>query len=425
MKDNSSYHRFHEMSELHTKYFFKYRSSLINAARHLGTEEETFLNSFVITKIGSKKGVRAYLLAKMLEIVGEKPHEYTGLLAAVELHLASMYCFNVAVDNKAGYTRNKDKSVCYKVRDIVFETSLQVIEELTISQKARERIKKIFHLTNDVFYKGQTLEIFANTYPDYDNVRATIKKLESVSIASEFGIADALSRKTLINCSQLSLEERVYLRTFGINAGMIENLGRIVGSIRNLSQHYVDQLARYGMYYGMAMQITNDIQDFSLDLVEEDEPTREKIKSDVFSDLKDFRISYPVFYYMTVGDLEKIPFGPRSYDEYEKFRGILCTDFNIMEKSFKNGIFFGSIFKRCVCEALAYSKLAIKSLSVFPDCESKKALIESAVSMATTSKYIKKLKEKYGVKQIPQRTFVNQRLQNLTNKEVLLDRIRF
>jgi len=141
------------------------------------------------------------------------------------------------------------------------------------------------------------------------------------------------------------------------------------------------------------MMIINDVQDYSLDLARE--TTREKNHSDVFSDLKERKITWPILFY---NDIDTVPFGNCCYKEHDAFREKLCRS---------------GVIKRSVLEAMAYSKMAVNSLSQFPDSDAKRKLIDSAISISKLSKYVKLLERKYNVKLISSKGDVNLRVQEI------------
>lgn len=378
--------RFDEMAETHRRYFPIYRSAVENIQVYGETGQ--MLNHFVIGKIGSKKGIRGYILRKMYELIGGNWEEILPIIAAVEMHLASMYCFNVGADSKSGYDTAEKRKTAFNTRDISFELALAIISQSGLPEEKVRILKDLFIITDQTFYKGETLDVLANIY--------SIPNITNEDIRNRYGIEPTLGQGTLNEFEHSSLEERVLYRTYGINAAMFENLGTVVGILRNVGGKEIDALTSFGRNYGLAMMIINDVQDYSLDLARE--ITREKKHLDVFSDLREGKITWPILFYLNREDINSIPWGNCDYQEYEDFRQKLC----------KTGI-----IKRCVLEAMAYSKRAVTALSPFANNDSRNMLIDSAVSISKLSKYITLLEERYNVRLVPSKGDVNLRAKEI------------
>jgi len=375
--------RFEEMQETHDEYFPIYES-IVHKNTSSG-ENGNMLKEFVIDRIGSKKGIRGYVLRKMHELVGGDWREVLPIISAVEMHLASMYCFNVAADNKAGYDTEIKRKLAFETKGITFGLALDLISQGNLSSEKAGRVKELFIDTDKTFYEGETLDLLSNTFP--------VLEPENKEIKERYGLEPDQARETLDWFSKSSLEEKLLYRTYGINAALFENLGNIVGVLNKLGKNQFGALASFGKNYGLAMQIINDVQDYSLDLT--DETTREKSNSDVFSDLKERKITWPIMYH---GDLTSVPFGNLGYAKHDAFRETLC----------KNGA-----LKRCVLEAMAYSKKAMNNLSNFPEGDSKKKLKDAAFSISGLSKYVRLLEERYDVRLVSSKNDVNQRVEEL------------
>ena len=378
--------RFDEMTETHAIYFPVYKSIVERAS--ISGEPSNMLHDFVVGQIGSKKGIRGYMFRKMYELTGGDWKEIVPIIAAVEMHLASIYCFNVAADNKSGYDTPQKRETAFATRDIAFHLALKLISQSGVFGDKTRQLEDSFIETDETFYKGETLDVLANIYPT-----PTFSEEE---IRVRYGIQPSLARETLEKFVHSSLDEKVLYRTYGINAAMFENMGRVVGILRGLSIPETNALTSFGRNYGLAMMIINDVQDYSLDLATE--TTREKSCSDVFSDLKERKITWPILYYLKNNDVCSVPFGNCDYHDYDVFRKLLS----------QNGV-----MKRTVLEAMAYSRMAVNSLHSFPDNNARKMIIDSAVSISKLSKYVTLLEQKYAVALIPSRREVHLRVQEI------------
>jgi geranylgeranyl pyrophosphate synthase len=375
--------RFDEMQETHSAYFPIYKSAT-EIVPYCGDKSQ-MLEDFVVNQIGSSKGIRGYSLRKMYELVGGDWQGILPVIAAVEMHLASMYCFNVAADSKTGYVTAEKRATAFAVRDITFNLALGLLSQISLPEEKVQKLKDSFKETDKIFYQSETLDVIANIHPVLD--------VSDEEIKERYGIDPALARETLERFSGSSLDEKVLFRTYGVNAVMFENLGRVVAVLKDLECSDIEALTSFGRNYGLAMMIINDVQDYSLDLARE--TTREKNHSDVFSDLRERKVTWPILFY---DDIDSVPFGDCGYEEHDAFREKLC----------ENGV-----IKRTVLEAMAYSKIAVHSLSQFPDCDAKRKLIDSAFSISKLSKYVKLLERRYNVRLVPSKGDVNSRLREI------------
>jgi len=249
------------------------------------------IEDFVVGRIGAQKGARAFVFQQLYDLAGGKENiDY--LLAAIELHLASMYCFNVAADAKAGYDTPDKKATAYKTQDVVYDLSLKAIDEFSASQKIRSLIKKIFAKTQQQFLEGEIIDTIVNLYENRGKLPEDIsEKIENIpdnEIYNTYGIPKETILGAIENLPTGCISDFTYLRSYLVNAVMIENFGAIIGVLLDLDNMVIEKLKKYGKFYGVGMMIVNDVQDYSLDLIEDGKTTatREKNKSDVFNDIQ-------------------------------------------------------------------------------------------------------------------------------------------
>lgn len=381
--------RFGEMENIHRQYFPTFK----NLCRQQKYPKlvQVMMDEFVVGRIGDKKGVRAFVFDQLYKLAGGKD-DISYILAAVELQLASMYCFNVAADTKAGYDSKEKIITSYQTQEIVYQLSLEAINKFSVNNKITEKINKVFEKTQAVFFKGEVLDTLVNLYKNIGKYPHELI-LELKNISSEtwevLGFRKEFAINVIKELPYKPISDLTYQRTYGINAAMFENFGEIVGILLDLSNDDAVRLKNYGKYFGLSMQIINDVQDYSLDLItNRGNATKEKDKEDVFSDLKKGKITWPIKFALEIdheirGVLSgKVGNEEIKYEECEWIRKILVEN--------------GSI-KKCVLEAAYYSKLANNSISDFDDKNIRKTLSEESASMAKFSKYVYLLEDRKSV----------------------------
>jgi len=390
--------RFQEMKELHSKYFPFYREHLLSAKKRVKDKLiQRMLNDFVVNKIGFRPGIRAYIFRTMWKLLELKENDTLfHLCASIEMQLGQTYSYNVGADNKAGYSGDNKK--------VAFETANQMlnihkdfvykIPQLDLSQK--KAIWNIFEKIYKVFYTGQVFDTLINLYPNLNKpINDILKSTDDKNFSDKFGFhfsyknrVASLLKREIINL--ITLENFLWQRTYGINANMIECYPYIIRVINpRITKEKILNLSRYGRYYGLAMMIINDIQDFSLDLVGEKYPTREKKKEDVFNDVKNKKITWPILYglkswnYEAIRKIEKIYKDPKNVIIQEDFREYLV----------KSGL-----IERTLLEATTYASISTDFLKTFSKNDHRENLEDISISICKNSKYVKSLSERYKTK---------------------------
>ncbi len=395
--------RYAEMENIHQKYLPIFESLCKNDK--YPTPIQKMMDEFVIGRIGANKGVRAFVFYKLYKLAGGREN-ISYLLAAIELHLASMYCFNVGADTKLGYDNKEKILTAFESHKIVYQLSLLAIERFA-SEPLAGKIQNVFEKTEKMFYEGQVLDIIINLYKNIGRkpheILTEIQSISDVDIWQRYGMEKEFIVSALKNLPNTPIADYSFQRTYKINAAMLESFGEIIGLILNLDKEKITKLKNYGMYFGMGMMIVNDIQDYSLDLINDnnDKATREKNKNDVFSDIKKGKITWPIKFALEVDPgLHKL-FSKKLGDENISYKE--CD--NIRKLFMKNGT-----FKRCVLESAYHGKLANDSISDFENEESRKILLEGSASMCKLSKYIYILEKEYGIIIRQSRSQIKQRM---------------
>ena len=399
--------RFKIMEKIHRQYFPLFLS--ICRENNFSQSVKQMVEDFVIGRIGAQKGVRAFIFYELYKLAGGNEN-IDFLLAAVELHLASMYCFNVAADAKAGYDTSDKKIIAYQTQNEVFNLSLKAIDKFTNNIDLNNRIKEIFAKTQRQFQEGEVLDTLVNLYKNKgkfsNDILKEIEKKSDSKIYNDYGFSKEVIANTIKKISNLQITDLTFDRTYGINAAMLENFGSIIGVILELDNKTILKLKNFGKYYGIGMMIVNDVQDYSLDLIDDgnDFATREKNKNDVFNDLRKGKITWPIKYALEIDsgldDLFSSNLGNEmiSYDDCDKIRLLLL----------KNGA-----IKRCILESTHYEKLANDSIKDFGNEDEKHILFQATTTMMRLSKYIYVLEDKYKVILKPTKSEIKKIMHNL------------
>src|SRR3989338_6847888 len=171
--------RFEMMEKIHQNYFPLFLS-LCKENNFIPTIKQ-MVDDFVIGRIGVQKGVRPFIFQLLYTLAGGKENvDY--LLAAMELHLASMYCFNVAADTKTGYNTADKKITAYQTQNEIFNLSLKAIDKFTDDNKLSRHIKEIFAKTQNQFQKGEVLDTIVNLYKNKGKFpREILEEIENIS----------------------------------------------------------------------------------------------------------------------------------------------------------------------------------------------------------------------------------------------------
>ena len=158
-------------------------------------------------------------------------------------------------------------------------------------------------------------------------------------------------------------------------------------------------LSGYGRYYGISMMITNDIQDFALDLLADESTPRAKTKTDAFNDVINQKITWPIMYALLDSDdiakeiIHKAYTKP-TQENLELLRKMLLSK---------------EYIKQAVLESLSYAHFAIENLSNFSNTSHKEMLTHVAISMSLFTKYHKLLKHFYNIHLRPSKSSIRKR----------------
>src|SRR3989344_3169062 len=222
--------RFGLMEKNHQDYFPLFSS--ICRENNFSPAIKKMVDDFVIGRIGAQKGVRPFIFKQLYLFTGGNDN-INYLLAAIELHLASMYCFNVAADTKTGYDTADKKITAFQTQNEIFNLSLKAIDKFTDDNKLSRHIKEIFAKTQNQFQKGEVLDTIVNLYKNKGKFpREILEEIENISeneIFNNFSLSKEIIISTISELQDKPIIDNTLIRTYGINAAMIENFGLIIG----------------------------------------------------------------------------------------------------------------------------------------------------------------------------------------------------
>lgn len=411
---NRTEKRFDQMKEIHANFFPLLNSFLINKSMQCEDKDVALmLREFALDKIASKQSSRAhflYLIAGILKI--ETDEAFYFVCASLELNMIQAYCYNVGADGKSGYVGDK-KIIAFNTATFLRDHHPEFIEETSLlTSEQKEKLKVFTEKIYKGIYIGQTYDTLFNVYKNFDKdylLPLTVpedRQLDIQILNPEFKIVEN-NIKQNIKIDATNIDEFVWKRTYGLNAYMIELFPEILISIFNqkIEGDKIDHLTKYAFCYGMLVMIINDIQDFALDLTGDATPTREKVSEDVFIDIKNERLTWPIQILLKSKNNEHISLledfynHKLDYDWQEKMRAMIVS---------------GGYIKSALVDATAYAYIALKTLKSFEPSEERNFLEDLVISLVKGNRYVKLLSIKFDIKIKPQQSLVNKKIEELT-----------
>lgn len=226
----------------------------------------------LLKKIGTFE-TRAYLMRISFEACAEKQwtDDIQHACAAVELELASMYYANRIFDEKGGEKVLQKPNLQFIAAMITHDLASQALTQAcsSLDHQSFIKIKTLFDDINRAFYIGQFLEIDKNLYR---------------------------SGMQLDSDAMLKL---YYRRNYGVNNSYFEKIAAIGGMLGGGTTEQINALSWFGVDYGMALQMINDIGDFVPP--EHNLGTEEKLPEDAYSDIRHGKLTLPIIYTLTKG----------------------------------------------------------------------------------------------------------------------------
>jgi hypothetical protein len=385
------------MKEIHKNYFHFMEDFLNKQADTAEEKVSDMIRSFAINKIASKPSSRAhlmYLLAKQLDIAIDDSFYF--VCASLELIMVQAYCYNVGADGKAGYIGDK-KEVAFKTAELLKSTHTNFINNTDLLDDIQKEKLKIF--TRNIYSNiniGQVFDTLINVHNNF-NKKVSLplnlvseKELEGKILENELNLVEAwLGDSFQINA--VSLEKFVWQRTYGLSGYMNEVYPEAFSDIfiKNKNEETIKTLKKFSFCYGMLLMIINDIQDFALDLTGDENPTREKILEDVFIDVKNERISYPVYELLQKNISEDVEL----IEAFYKHKDNISQQEMVREMMVNKGY-----LKLSLLDASAYAFIATDIIKTFNKDENTSFLDDLVISLVRGNKYIKLLSSKFDTK---------------------------
>jgi len=401
------------MREIHASYFPFLNSFLINKSLQCEDKEVALmLKEFALDKIASKQSSRAHFLYLIAHILNVKTDEaFYFLCASLELNMIQAYCYNVGADGKSGYVGNK-KITAFKTATFLRECHASFIDDTTLLNDKQKEKLKLF--TEDIYrgiYIGQTFDTLFNVYNNFNKQNLLPlaipedRKLDAEILSPELQAVES-GLKADVKIDNSSIVEFVWRRTYGLNAYMIEQFPNILTSLfsEKVEGDKLKQLTMYAFCYGMLMMIVNDIQDFALDLTGDNSPTREKVSDDVFIDIKNERLTWPIQILLKNMNSEHISLLENFYKHKSELE---------WQEKMRKMIVNGDYIKLALVDATAYTYVALGALKIFEPSEDKSFLEDLVVSLVKGNRYVKLLSIKFDTKIRPQQSIVNKRIKEL------------
>lgn len=408
------------MKEIHTS-FFPFLNSFLTkkSAQCQDKDVALMLKEFALDKIASKQSSRAhflYLIARILNI--DTNEAFYFLCASLELNMIQAYCYNVGADGKSGYVGER-KTIAFNTAIFLRDCHSEFIDETPLlNNEQKEKLKLYTEKIYRGIYIGQTFDTLFNVYSNFnkDNLLPLDipedRKLDAQILMPELqAVQSELQQYIKIDTS--TIEEFVWRRTYGLNAYMIEIFPEVLVSIfsEKVEDSKTVHLTKYAFCYGMLMMIVNDIQDFALDLTGNNTPTREKVSEDVFIDIKNERLTWPIQILLKsknnehISLLEEFYKHKSEYEWQEKMRAMIVN---------------GGYIKQALVDATSYAYIALQELKEFQPSDEKSFLEDLVISLVKGNRYVKLLSLKFDTQIRPQQSLVNKQVEELSarlNKE--------
>ena len=402
------------MKEIHANFFSFLNSFLTQKSEQCEDRDiGLMMKEFALDKIASRQSSRAhflYLIANILKI--QTNEAFYFLCASLELNMIQAYCYNVGADGKSGYVGGK-KLIAFKTATFLRNYHSDFIEEtLLLNKDQKEKLKSFTEKIYTGIYIGQVFDTLIDVYENFNKTALLPlalpkdRKLDEQVLASELKmVEERLKKDSRIDTS--NIEDFVWQRTYGLNAYMIELYPEILASLFLETDQGVKlkPLREYAFCYGMLMMIVNDIQDFALDLTGGNTPTREKVAEDVFIDIKNERLTWPIQILLKSGNNEHIAlleefYKHKSEPEWqEKVRSMIVND---------------GYIKLALIDATAYTYVALNALKNVEPSEDRSFLEDLVVSLVKGNRYVKLLSIKFDTKIRPPQSLINKRVKELT-----------
>jgi hypothetical protein len=273
---------------------------------------------------------RVYILA-----LGGKDDSYSPRIgAAIEFLLDDMYYLNQFFDSKSGKESTRNIISAVHSNSLFWPLLVPSIGTPEKKQEVFGAINEDFNNTISGFYYGEYIDCLFNTWT----------RLKTASLEDR-----------LTYCNK---------RTYYINDLFFQAIANIAGKVVSLYQERevdnsrLDSLSDYSSYYGMGLQIVNDIADFVPPQL--NKGTSEKMSTDAYSDIKNKKMTYPIILMLEMAKPE------------DKHKIITCLEkgFDSSEGELREttDIFLRSgAYHECRALARSYKRKACETAREFPE----------------------------------------------------------
>jgi hypothetical protein len=409
--------RFTEMKDIHSRYFPFMEDFLNKKAGDVDDlEMSSMIKDFAIEKIASKPSSRSHLMYQIGRHLGlDIDDAFFFVCASLEMCMVQAYCYNVGADGKSGYVGQK-KGVSFRTAEFIKDSHFDFIDQTNLLSD--EQKSKLQSFTKEVYmgiYIGQSFDTLINIYDNFNKkplfpISIPEDRLhDSEILKDELKITEPfLVDKDIFNLE--TIEYFLWERVYGLSGHMNSLYPKIFANLFldniDSKKEIIDSLEKYSFCYGMLLMIVNDIQDFALDLTMDNTPTREKILSDAFIDIRNERITHPIMNLLKSNDESSISLLKDFYKDK--------NNTEIQDKVREDLVLKGYI-RESLLEASAYAFIAKDSIKNIKENEDVSMLEDTVISLVKGNKYVKLLTNKFDIKIKPTDSEIKNRKESLLN----------
>jgi len=298
-------------------------------------------------RVEKKEKLRPFFMRLVYNIVGShESEEIDYACAAAELLNVSTYIFNAVFDGKGKPKTEQD-------------INNHIIAGMLIRNKASEVLRKK-QIGLEYLLEEIDRDVYIGQYADLNQIK--------------------YGKKCYKNMDDF-LDDYID-RCYKFTGRFMENIAKIGAILGKASEEQIEILGEYGKNMGIVVQIVNDIGDFVPPI--EGNYDVEKIYQDQFSDMKQGKLTLPVYYVLTYGSDEDKQILDKMMSNKHASNGELIEVTKVLVKS-------GAIdYAKKI--AGRYAKKAKKCLNSFERCESRDYL-DMMTEMWRTNKYLANLRK--------------------------------
>lgn len=255
---------------------------------------------FLLTERFNRKPLRAYYLEKIAQYIDKKYNKQIiiKLGFAIEIVMVIQYLHNQILDSKAGVTTKEKINQNLIAGNILRELLFDYIHTEICKFGTHAAIKTAEYIARIFMYVdiGQMMEMNYGHYNSYQET--TTAPLNTNSQINNFTNECFLCiRQELLDIKKGILGKEAFVdlyfrRLFLTNASLFVLLTQLVCDLLDSSGKKRNELFKFSIAYGAALQVVNDVADI------ESQDTIGKSRVDVFSDLKNSNITLPFIYHL-------------------------------------------------------------------------------------------------------------------------------